>query len=163
MKRFFLIAFKRATLYFAGMSTVDSEAKMLPANALILGVAHRVETTLSGGGVTGYSIGDARVADRFVQNCTSIAAGNGDDGNGLRQLVGRDSRPWGPLDTASGLLDDGYIFRAQVTTSSAGPWQETAAKVRLSAIGGTPAAGAVEIIIAYLQIDVAAAALHLAG
>ncbi len=121
------VAYKRETLTFAGSATVDSVANLLPANALILGVAHRVETTLSGGGVTGYSIGDSRVSDRFVQNSTSIAAGNG-DGNGLRQWDG------------------------QVTTSSAGPWQKTAAKVRLTAIGGTPTAGAVEIIIAYLQI-----------
>lgn len=100
-------------------ATTDSTANLLPANAHIEAVAWRITTGVTGAGVTSLTIGDATDADRFASGVT-LALG-----------------------------DSGVGRLAADQTGTAGPIQTTAAKLRITAVGATPTAGAVRVIVYY--------------
>jgi len=102
-----------------GGTTTDSAANLLPADSYIEGVVVRVTTAVTGAGVTSLSIGDGTIAGRF---CT---------------LVGL---PAGTTKTCITHLD---------LTGTSGPKQVSAAKLRITAVGATPTAGIVRVIVYY--------------
>ena len=100
-------------------TTTDSAANLLPANAYIDGVAIRITTGITGAGVTTITVGDGTDGARFKTGMTLTLA-----------------------DTAIGLehLDQ---------TGANGPIQASAAKLRITAVGATPTAGKVRVIVYY--------------
>lgn len=58
----------------------DSATIVLPTTGLILGVLTRVQQTISGGGVTTFSIGDSGNATRFTNNTLNLTVGNAEFG-----------------------------------------------------------------------------------
>lgn len=109
------------TLSTAGLTT-DSAADLLPADSIIQSVLTRVTQTISGGGVTGFSVGDpTTLADRFVGNSPNLAAGS--------TVVG--SRHWSTV----------------LNAASVGPRQNNNAKIRITAVGGTPTQGKVRVTV----------------
>jgi hypothetical protein len=106
-----------------GGTTTDSTAFLLPANSVIDAVSWYVETAITGAGVTGFQIGDATQAQRFQSTFSTLTAGQ--SGVGLNH---RDPT---------------------VATANLGPVQTTAVKVRITAIGGTPTAGKIRVVVCY--------------
>jgi len=105
-------------------TTTDSTANLLPANSIIDAVATYVTVTITGGGVTQFSVGDPTTAARFSASAVGLASGS--NRVGLQHQQG------------------------SVTTDAAGPVQVSAAKVRITC-NGTPTAGAVRVIVFYRQ------------
>jgi hypothetical protein len=103
-------------------TTTDSAADLLPANAVIEQVSWRVTQTVTGAGVTSLSLGDGTTAGRFA---TLVTLTNGNAGVGQIHLSG-----------------------ASVTLAT-GPSQAAAAKLRVTAVGGTPSAGKIRVIVYY--------------
>lgn len=101
-------------------TTTDTTAFLLPSNALILAVQHRITTTISGGGVTTYKVGDSTVADRFQLADANLTAVNG--AVGLQQWQG------------------------SVAADNKGPVQFGSAKVRITT-DATPTQGAIRITV----------------
>lgn len=99
-------------------ATTDTTNNLLPADAIILAVNTRVQTTISGGGVTTFSVGDPTTTARFSASAGGLTAGSARIG--LQHQQG------------------------SVTTDAAGPVQTSAAKVRITC-NGTPTQGAVRI------------------
>lgn len=117
-----LIPFRRSetiTLSTSG-ATTDSTEYLLPANSIILAVTASVQTTITGSGVSAFTVGDATVAARFA---TGIALTAGTVATGITMLNGN------------------------INATNAGPTQGSAAKVRITATGGTAATGVVRITV----------------
>jgi len=111
------------TINLAG-TTSDSVGNMLPANALILGVAFLVTETINNR--TAYSIGDATTAARFLATGSALTAGT--NGVGLAHLSGA------------------------ATTLAAGPSQPSGAKLRITTSGGTQnTTGKIRVTVFYIQ------------
>jgi hypothetical protein len=103
-----------------GGTTTDSVANMLPAGAMIMGVAWRVTQAIAT--ATAFSIGDATTAGRFKASGTQV--GLGQNGVGIVHLQGNS------------------------TTNANGPSQAAAAKLRVTTTG-TPSAGKIRITVFY--------------
>lgn len=101
-------------------TTTDTSANLLPAGAIILAVATRVTTEISGGGVTAFSVGDSTTAARFSASAGGLTANS----------------------TRVGLQHQ----QGSVATDAAGPVQTAAAKVRITT-DATPTAGVVRITV----------------
>jgi hypothetical protein len=108
------------------VGTTTNSATDLPSSSLILGVTIRVTTTIAGGGVTGFDVGDPTTAKRFFSNFTPLTAGTSSP-NALQ------------------------MWQGGVATDAAGPVQYTTAKLRITALGGTPTAGKVRVVVYYIQ------------
>lgn len=109
---------EEVTLSTAG-ATTDSVANLLPANAEILAVTARTTTTITT--AVNFTVGDATTAARFVGTNTGVAAGS----------------------TVVGLA-----HRQPDVAATAGPVQETAAKVRITC-DTTPGAGKIRLTVYY--------------
>lgn len=109
----------------ASGTTTRTTNNLLPANSLILAVTGRVQTALSGGSVSGWSLGDPTSANRFTANNTTLTT----SGNGVGILQ------WG----------------GGVTTDALGPHQASAAQVMVTFAGGGPTAGAIRITSYFLK------------
>lgn len=107
------------TLSTAG-TTTDTSENLLPAGAVILGITATITTALAGAGVTGITIGDASTAARFA-TLAETAAG--------KTVVGT------------------VAMKGSISTDATGPTQASAAKIRITATGGTPSAGAVRVTV----------------
>ena len=117
-----LVPFRRSeviTLSTSG-TTTDSTEYLLPANSIILAVTATVLTTITGSGVSAFTVGDGTVAARFG---TVSALTAGTTGVGTTMLNGN------------------------INATNAGPTQASAAKVRITATGGTPASGVVRVTV----------------
>lgn len=112
-----------------GATTTDSTANLLPASSVILGVFGEVTTTITAN-ATGWSLGDATVAARFLANTTDLTAGS--TALGIAQLHG------------------------VVSATNAGPTQAAAAKLRVTCAGGNPGAGKIRVTVFYLTAAKAA-------
>ena len=75
------VATELLTLSTSG-TTTDTSANLLPANSVIYAVTTYVTTTISGGGVASYSIGDSGSGTRFASGVTPITAGSSKVGLG---------------------------------------------------------------------------------
>lgn len=107
------------TLSTAG-TTTDSAEYLLPANSIILAVTSTITTALAGSGVSGYTVGEATTAARFA----SVTA------------------------TAAGSVSTGAVaLKGSISTDATGPTQASAAKVRITATGGTPTSGAIRVTV----------------
>ena len=117
-----LIPFRRSetmTLSTSG-ATTDSAEYLLPANAVILAVTATVLTTITGSGVSAFTVGDSAVAARFA---TGIALTAGTTAVGITHMTG------------------------VISATNAGPTQASAAKLRITATGGTAATGVVRVTV----------------
>jgi len=101
-------------------ATTDSTEYLLPANSLIELVTVTVVTTITGSGVSSFTVGDANVAARFA---TGIALTAGTTAVGITHQL------------------------ANTTAANAGVGQASAAKVRITATGGTAATGVVRVTV----------------
>jgi hypothetical protein len=102
-------------------TTTDSTWKILPANSEILSIAYKVETAVTGSGVSGFQIGDGSTAARFCGTQSVLTAGA--TGVGLAHRQG------------------------SISTDATGPVQATAANLRITAVGGTPDGGVVRVAV----------------
>lgn len=109
------------TLSNAG-ATTNTANNLLPADAIIEAVVTRVTTTISGGGVTTFSVGDSTTAARFSAAAAGLTANS----------------------TRVGLA---HMFGV-VSTTATGPTQAAAATVRITC-DATPTAGVVRITVFY--------------
>jgi hypothetical protein len=107
--------------------TTDTTANLLPGNALILAVDYVLTAAITGASVTGFHIGDATTANRFVNNDTVLTILHG----------------------GVGIL----CWAGAVSTTPAGPSQAAAAKVRVTAIGANPTAGTIRLEVVYLTFS----------
>ncbi len=103
-------------------ATTNTAANLLPADAIIEAVTIRVSTTISGGGVTTFAIGDSTTAGRFSAAAVGLTAGS----------------------TRVGITQ----WSGAITTLAAGPSQAAAASVRITC-DATPTAGAVHLTVFY--------------
>lgn len=67
---------KNELLSLAGSATKDTTVTALAGNSEIFEVWTRVETTISGGGVTSFQVGDATTANRFASASLNLTAGS---------------------------------------------------------------------------------------
>ncbi len=105
-------------------SPVDTSANLLPQDAIIEAVTTSVTQTVSGGGVTAFSVGDPTTAARFSASAGGLTAGS----------------------TRVGLAH----MSGAVTTLAAGPTQAAAAKVRIT-FDAAPAAGTIRVVVFYMR------------
>lgn len=112
---------EEVTLATDGLTT-DTTANLLPANSIILNVTGIVTTTITT--ATGWKLGDANVAGRFTANNTTLTAGTRDTGS--------------------------VHWLSDTTAANAGPYQVTAAKVRITAAAANPGAGKVRVCVTAL-------------
>lgn len=112
----------------SGTSTRTTN-NLLPANSIILAVTGRVTTTLSGGSVSGWKLGDPDCPGRFTANDTTLTAN----------------------ETKVGIVHWG----ADLTGSTQGPMQASAATVMATFAGGGPTAGAIRITSFYVTFAAA--------
>lgn len=112
------------TISTVGLTT-DTTANLLPADSIIEAVLVRITTTISGGGVATYSVGDPTTSTRFRGASANLAAG-------------------------AALVDIDH-WSGAVASLAAGPSQASAAKVRITCAGGTPTAGVIRITVFYRQ------------
>jgi len=108
------------TLATGGLTT-DSSANLLPANSIIQAVVCRVTTTITT--ATSWAVGDGTTAARFSAANSTLTAGT--TSVGLAHMAGN------------------------VSTTAAGPTQAAAAKLRITAAGSNPGAGAVRCGVFY--------------
>jgi hypothetical protein len=101
-------------------TTTDTTANLLPANSILLGVTGTVNTTITSA-CTGWELGDATTAGRFTANDTTLTAGE--------KKVGSVQ-----LTTA-------------IASATAGMFQTSAAKVRITCAGGNPGAGKIRVVV----------------
>jgi hypothetical protein len=101
-----------------GAATTDTTANVLPANSLLLGITGTVNTTITGS-CTGWELGDATTAARFTSNDTTLTAGE--------KKVGSTQ-----LTTA-------------IASATAGMFQTSAAKLRITCAGGNASAGKIRV------------------
>ena len=117
-----LVSFRNSedvTLSTSG-ATTDSTEYLLPGNSIIDIVTVTVLTTITGSGVSAFTVGDANVAARFA---TGVALTAGTTAVGITHQL------------------------ANTTAANAGPGQASAAKLRLTATGGTAATGVVRVTV----------------
>lgn len=69
------VATELVTLSTSG-TTTDTSVNLLPADSIIYAVTTYVTTTISGGGVASYSIGDPTTGTRFASGVTPLTAGS---------------------------------------------------------------------------------------
>jgi hypothetical protein len=105
-----------------GATTTDTNANLLPADAIIDSVVTRVTTTITT--AVSFSVGDPTTAARFSASAGGMTAGS--------TRVGLDH------------------MKGSVTTDAAGPTQAAAAKVRITT-NANPGAGAIRITVFYRQ------------
>jgi hypothetical protein len=116
-----VVQFKNSELVTlaTGATTTDTSANLLPANSLLLGVTGTVNTTITSA-CTGWELGDSVTAARFTANDTTLTAG------------------------------EKKVGSVQVTTAiasaTAGMFQTSAAKVRITCAGGNPGAGKIRVV-----------------
>jgi hypothetical protein len=73
---------------------------LIPDGAILLAVTTRISTTLSGGGVTGYNVGDGTDADMYGVEASTAAGGTTDnsdwtaDGSGVKLAAGEVTITW---------------------------------------------------------------------
>jgi hypothetical protein len=103
-------------------ATTDSVANLLPADSIIKTVSVYVTETISGGGVTSFSVGDATTANRFINN---LALASGSAEAGIRQ--------WSTV----------------LNAALNGPRQNAANPVRITTNGGIPTQGKVRVVVFY--------------
>jgi hypothetical protein len=103
-----------------GGTTTDTTANLLPANSLLLGVTGTVNTTITAS-CTGWQLGDATTAGRFTANDTTLTAGETKVGS-VHETTG-------------------------IASATAGMFQTSAAKVRITCAGGNPGAGKVRVVV----------------
>lgn len=101
----------------------DSAANLLPAGSVILAVSWRITTTITGTGLTGFTIGDPTTAARFQAATATLTAGT--TGVGTAHMDGA------------------------VATTAAGPTQAAAAKVRITVAGVSVSGGAIRVAVYY--------------
>lgn len=117
-----LVSFRNSeviTLSTSG-ATTDSTEYLLPANSIIDLVTVTVLTTITGAGVSSFTVGDSNVAARFAAT-VALTAGT----------------------TAVGVTHQ----LANTTAANAGPGNAAALKVRITATGGTAATGVVRVTV----------------
>jgi hypothetical protein len=119
----FKAAVETVTLSLGGVTT-DSAANLLPANAVILSVSSYV-VQAPDGPLTQYSVGDAANPARFISNSTAILVDQG--AVGLRH------------------------WRPTAATDAEGPFQTTAAPVRITADAAPTSTGQIKVVVSYLQ------------
>lgn len=109
-------------LTVTGVANIDTAASLIPASSLVLFVGWQITQTISGGGVTGFQLGDAVTpsAARFATSAT-LTAGSG--GTGMDQ------------------------WKGGVATDATGPLLYAASKVRVTLTGGVPTAGKIRVIV----------------
>lgn len=107
-----------------GGATTNTVNNLLPADAIIEAVVTRVITTISGGGVANFAIGDSTTAARFSASTTGLTAGS----------------------TRVGLAH----MSGAVTTLATGPTQAAAATVRITC-DATPTAGVIRVTVYYMR------------
>jgi|SRR5579862_304222 len=106
------------TLSTSGVTTAGIK-NLLPASSILDHVDCVVTTTVTGSGVTALQVGDGTTVDRFISSgALALTAGSHAVGWNIR-------RP------------------SYATTDAKGPTQATLAQVVVTAVGGTPTAGAV--------------------
>jgi hypothetical protein len=103
-----------------GTTTTDTSANVLPANSLLFGVTGVVNTTITGS-CTGWELGDATTAARFTGNDTTLTAGE-------KKVASTQ------LTTA-------------VASATAGMFQTSAAKIRITCAGGNASAGKIRVSV----------------
>lgn len=113
----------------ASGTTTRTTNTILPANSIILAVTGYVQTALSGGSVSGFALGDVACPLRFAANNTTLTAGS----------------------TSIGITHWG----ADLTGSTQGPLQSTAAVALATFAGGGPTAGAIRITSYWLKFAAA--------
>ncbi len=113
----------------ASATSTQTTNSLLPANSLILAVTGRVTTTLSGGSVSGWKLGDTACPGRFTANDTTLTAN----------------------ETKVGIVHWG----ADLTGSTQGPNQASASTVLATFAGGGPTAGAIRITSYYITFAAA--------
>lgn len=101
-------------------ATTDSTEYLLPANSVINLVTVTVVTTITGSGVSAFTVGDSNVAARFA---TGVALTAGTTAVGVTHQL------------------------ANTTAANAGPGNASALKVRITATGGTAASGVVRVTV----------------
>jgi len=111
------------TLSTGGVTT-DTAATFLPANAIIESVIAFVVTTISGGGVANFSVGDAAQSARFISAYSTLTSGG----------------------KKVGLLH----MDPTVASANLGPVQGSAASARITC-DATPTAGVVRLTVFYRQ------------
>lgn len=117
-----LVSFRNSevmTISTAG-ATTDSAEYLLPANSIIDLVTATVLTTITGSGVSAFTVGDSNVAARFA---TGVALTAGTTTVGITHQL------------------------ANTTAANAGPGNASALKVRITATGGTAATGVVRVTV----------------
>jgi|ERR1700724_37879 len=112
------LLWENISLSTSGVTSTGTH-NLLPASSLIDHVDCVVTTTVTGSGVTGLQVGDGSTVDRFLSaGALALTAGSKAIGWNVR-------RP------------------AYATTDAKGPTQAALAQVVVTAVGGTPTAGAV--------------------
>lgn len=101
-------------------ATTDSTTNLIPGGCLVLGALALVTTAITGAGVTSVDIGDATVATRWGTNLNL------------------------PLHSGVFCLNQ---WQGSVNADNKGPVQFSAEKIRLTANGGIPTGGAVELVV----------------
>jgi len=117
-----LVSFRNSeviTLSTSG-ATTDSTEYLLPANSIIDIVTATVLTTITGSGVSAFTVGDSNVAARFA---TGVALTAGTTTVGITHQL------------------------ANTTAANAGPGNASALKLRITATGGTAATGVVRVTV----------------
>lgn len=105
-----------------GAAFTDSATDLLPANAIIVAVVARIDTTITT--AVAWSLGDASEANRFTANNSTMTAG----------------------ETDIGLLHQ----QGAIATDALGPVQVAAAKLRIT-LNANPGAGIVDVTTFYHQ------------
>lgn len=103
-----------------GATTTDTTANVLPANSVIDMVQGVVNTTITGS-CTGWELGDATTAARFSANNTGL--------------------------TAATAANAPAAITTGVASSTTGPYQTSAAKLRITCAGGNPSAGKIRVVV----------------
>jgi hypothetical protein len=117
-----VIQFKNSELVTlaTGATTTDTTANLLPANSILLGVMGTVNTTITSA-CTGWQLGDATTAGRFTANDTTLTAGESKVGS--------------------------VQLTTAIASATAGMFQASAAKVRITCAGGNAGAGKIRVVV----------------
>jgi hypothetical protein len=106
-----------------GGATTLSTGYLLPATSIIDFVSYYVTVSITGSGVTGFEIGDTATATRFTASAITGLTGG-----------------------TAGVAQD-HLSLAHLAMS-----QVAADKIKITAVGGTPTAGKIRVLVYYRQV-----------